>query len=274
MAFMALHHTHMAPHYAPQYKTDIHISLIPGSPALDTAFQVCVTSAEWRGGIPPSSCWWCSAWCTPGGWCPSLPQGHFSGLWAICSLPGPTRPAVQSHFPASWPLAGGSHCATLLFWPAKQMLLIPPSVQLRLKVMRLQVSKRTQPPCPSSPWGCTGFWPPPAVRVPCGQSLFPSSSSSSSSRHPGVPQRVPRSPLTVSGEVPRRQTGPQSTARTPWCLPAVLCCGALWDWREAAALVQCFLEKKLKKKKSSESRKAKHKQRKTNYSSADNNIHF
>lgn len=71
-----------------------------------------------------------------------------------------------------------------------------------------------------------------------------------SSRHPGVPQRVPRSLLTVSVKVPRRHTGSRSGAQKPlhelWSLPAVLCCGALWDWRKAAAVTQCFLRKKKK----------------------------
>lgn len=108
------------------------------------------------------------------------------------------------------------------------MLLIPPSVQLRLKVMRLQVSERTQPPCPSSPWGCADFWPPSAVRV-SGWSQ-PLSQQQQQQQHSGVPQRVPRSPLTVSGEVPRRQTGSQGIARNH-CLDCGVCqlfCAVLW----------------------------------------------
>lgn len=66
------------------------------------------------------------------------------------------------------------------------------------------------------------------------------------SRHPGVSQRVPRRPLTVSVKVPRRHIGSQCGAQKPlpelWCLPAVLwgsvgleessCCHAMFFWEK------------------------------------------
>lgn len=180
-----------------------------------------------------------------------MPQGHIAGSWATCSLPGSTGPEVQSCFPASWPLLGGSHSVSPFPNPLSRDAADPSlsaaeaegheAAGLRedpatLSLFTLRLCRLLASSCCESFRVITASFPAAAAAA----ALWCSSKGS---------QESPDSLRRSSQKTDRISRHSQKPLPGLWCLPAVLCCAVGLCRTAGKQLLLCnVLEGKKRKK--------------------------